>query len=164
MHVGVVYAGVYDADFDCGCWNLSPSSNSIEFDDVIILKTMKTWNCQYLGNRIKYIAKIWYVGVIHNFDFGCYIEIGNNWKIGRIWWRPHSEDNENMKLPISWYQKSLGRHWKDPVNQRVMILYFHLEVLTLKALGFFLPMQHWGGGVFSTSYVKLDLDILETWT
>ena len=36
--------------------------------------------------------------------------------------------------------------------------------LTLKALGFFLPMQHWGG-VFSTlpPYVRLDPDIPESW-
>ena len=27
-------------------------SKSIEFDDVIILKTMKTWNCQFLGTKI----------------------------------------------------------------------------------------------------------------
>ena len=33
---------------------------------------------------------------------------------------------------------------------------------TLKALGFSLPVQHWGGGVFSTPSVKLDLDILES--
>ena len=36
------------------------------------------------------------------------------------------------------------------------------EVLTLKALGFFLQVQHWGGGVFSTSSVRLDPDILES--
>ena len=34
-------------------------------------------------------------------------------------------------------------------------------ILTLKALGFFLPVQHWGG-VFSTPYVRLDPDILES--
>ena len=33
--------------------------------------------------------------------------------------------------------------------------------LTLKALGFFLPVQRWG--VFSTPSVKLDPDILENW-
>ena len=33
--------------------------------------------------------------------------------------------------------------------------------LTLKALGFLLPVQHWGG-VFSTPSVKLDPDILES--
>ena len=37
--------------------------------------------------------------------------------------------------------------------------YFNL-LLTLKALGFFLPVQHWGGG--STPTVKLDADILES--
>ena len=36
--------------------------------------------------------------------------------------------------------------------------------LTPKALGFLLPVQHWGGGgeVFSTPSVKLDPDILES--
>ena len=67
--------------------------------------------------------------VIHNADFDYYIETGNIWQIGRIWWRPHFKDNENMKLPISWYQNRLGRHWKDemviiPVNQKLMMLYF----------------------------------------
>ena len=33
--------------------------------------------------------------------------------------------------------------------------------LTPKALGIFLPVQHWG--VFSTPSVKLDPDILEGW-
>ena len=33
--------------------------------------------------------------------------------------------------------------------------------LTLKALGFFLPVQRWG--VFPTPSVKLDPDILESW-
>ena len=39
--------------------------------------------------------------------------------------------------------------------------YFNL-LLTLKALGFLLPVQHWGGGG-STPSVKLDPDILESW-
>ena len=35
--------------------------------------------------------------------------------------------------------------------------------LTLKALAFLLPVQHWGGGgVFSTPSVKLDPEILES--
>ena len=40
----------------------------------------------------------------------------------------------------------------------------HLEspsVLTLKALGFFLLVQHWEG-VFSTPSVRLDTDIVES--
>ena len=48
------------------------------YGDVIILKTMKTWKCQHLSNRIKYIVEIWYVEVIHNADFDYYTEIGNN--------------------------------------------------------------------------------------
>ena len=128
------------------CWNLKPLSKSIEFDDVIILKTMKTWKCQYVGNRIKYTGEIWHMEVIHNADFDYYIEIGNNWQIVRIWWLPHFEDrNKNMKLPISSYQISLGRrrHWKDDsdhsscepkVNNPV---FFIFEVLSFLFLPFF---------------------------
>ena len=39
-----------------------------------------------------------------------------------------------------------------------MILDSKLTFLTLKALGFFLLVQHWGEGVFSTPSVKLDLN------
>ena len=34
-------------------------TKSIEFDDVIIYKTMNTGSCQYLGNAIRYEAKTW---------------------------------------------------------------------------------------------------------
>ena len=34
---------------------------------------------------------------------------------------------------------------------------------SLKALGFFLPVEHCGGGVFPPLSVKLDPDILESW-
>ena len=51
----------YYADFDYGMEirNSNQQSKSIKFDDVIILKTRKTWNCQYLGSEIKYEAEIW---------------------------------------------------------------------------------------------------------
>ena len=55
---------------------LETTDKLIEFDDVL-LKTMKTRNCHFLGNRIKYIAEIWYVEAIRNADFYYYIEIGN---------------------------------------------------------------------------------------
>ena len=42
----------------------------IEFSDVIILKTMKIWNCQYLSNEIKYEAEISYVQVAYDSYFG----------------------------------------------------------------------------------------------
>ena len=44
----------------------------IEFDDVIILKAMKTWNCLYLGNKMKYEAEICYEEVAYdtNFSYG----------------------------------------------------------------------------------------------
>ena len=49
----------------------------IEFDDVIILKIMKKWNCQYLGYEMKYEAEICYVEVAYdaNFCFGIQIPI-----------------------------------------------------------------------------------------
>ena len=42
----------------------------VELDDVTILKTMKKWNCQYLGNEMKYEAEIFHVEVAYNADFG----------------------------------------------------------------------------------------------
>ena len=50
----------------------------IEFDDVIILKTMKKWNCQYLGYEMKYEAEICHVKVAYDADFGYGIEIRIN--------------------------------------------------------------------------------------
>ena len=50
----------------------------IEFDDVIILKTMRKRNCQYLGNKMKYEAEICYVEVAYDADFGYGIEIRIN--------------------------------------------------------------------------------------
>ena len=44
-------------------------------NDVIILKTMKTRNCQYLGNTITYEVEIWYVEVIYDADLDYGIEI-----------------------------------------------------------------------------------------
>ena len=40
----------------------------MEFDDFIILKTMKTLNCLYLGNNVKYETVIWYSEVICDAD------------------------------------------------------------------------------------------------
>ena len=42
----------------------------IEFDEVIILKTMEKWNCQYLGKEMKYEAEICNVEVAYDADFG----------------------------------------------------------------------------------------------
>ena len=50
----------------------------IEFNDIIILKTMKKWNCQYLGNKMKYEAEICYVEAAYNADFDYGIEIRTN--------------------------------------------------------------------------------------
>ena len=50
----------------------------IEFDNVIISKTMKQWNCQYLGNEMKYETFICYVVVAYDADFGYGIEIRIN--------------------------------------------------------------------------------------
>ena len=50
----------------------------IEFDDVIILKTMKKWNCQNLGDEINYEVGIWYVEVAYDADFGYGTEIRIN--------------------------------------------------------------------------------------
>ena len=50
----------------------------VEFGDVIILKTMKKWNCQYLGNEMKYDAEICYAEVAYDADFTYGIEIRIN--------------------------------------------------------------------------------------
>ena len=42
------------------------------------LKTMKIWNCQYLGNKMKYETEICYVEVANNADFHYGIEIRTN--------------------------------------------------------------------------------------
>ena len=47
-------------------------------DDVIILKTMKIRNCQYLANEIKYEAGILYVEAMDDDDFNYGIEIQIN--------------------------------------------------------------------------------------
>ena len=45
-------------------------TNSIKFDDVIILKTMKTEGCQYLDKTVMYAyeAENWHVDVIYDAD------------------------------------------------------------------------------------------------
>ena len=49
----------------------------------------------------------------------------------------------------------------DTIISRIAVIF---RTLTLKALGFFLPVQHWGEKVFSTPppSVRLDPDILES--
>ena len=49
---------IYDANSNYATEIRGKLSNMIEFDDVIILKTMKTRKCQHLGKRIKNIAEI----------------------------------------------------------------------------------------------------------
>ena len=67
---------------------------------------MTTWNTNYLDNEIKYGAEICQLEeqleVIYDGDYDYCIEICINWKNGRIWWRYHGEDNEHIKLPVSW--------------------------------------------------------------
>ena len=48
---------------------------STESDEVIILKTLKMGNCQYLGNKMKYEAAICYVEVAYDVDFDYATEI-----------------------------------------------------------------------------------------
>ena len=50
----------------------------IEFDDVIILKTMKTLNCLYLGNNMKCETVIWYLEVVCDADSDYATEIRIN--------------------------------------------------------------------------------------
>ena len=52
----------------------------MEFDDVITVKTMKTYNCLYLGNEMKYEDEICYQEVIYDTDFGNGIKILINWQ------------------------------------------------------------------------------------
>ena len=46
-------------------------TQSVKFDDTIILKTMKTEGCQYLDKTVMYAyeAKNWHVEVIYDADF-----------------------------------------------------------------------------------------------
>ena len=46
-------------------------TQSIKFDDVMIVKTMKTEGYQYLDNTVMYAyeAKNWHVEVIYDADF-----------------------------------------------------------------------------------------------
>ena len=57
---------------NCKQWKYKLGHNQltklIEFDDDIILKTMKTWNCLYLSNDMKYETEIWYSEVIYDAD------------------------------------------------------------------------------------------------
>ena len=51
--VQICYAeAIYDADFNSGRLNLHQVTKSVEIDDLIILKTMKTGHCQYLSKTM----------------------------------------------------------------------------------------------------------------
>ena len=39
---------------------------------------MKTWNCQYLGNKVTFEVEIWYGDIINDADFDHGIEIRIN--------------------------------------------------------------------------------------
>ena len=69
---------------NCKQWKYKSGHNQltklIEFDDVIILKIMKTWNFLYLCNDMKYETVIWYLAVICDADSDNATEIGINWQ------------------------------------------------------------------------------------
>ena len=71
------------------CWfrsfysNSNPLTSSIEFDVVIILKTMKTANCLYVGNTVRYEVEIWY----SKFLNGCQSGSACPWRVGTCQWR-----------------------------------------------------------------------------
>ena len=66
----MVCKGIHDADFEYGI-KFDSLTQSIEFDDVMILKTMKTEGCQYLDKTVMYAyeAKNWHV-IYDDFDYG----------------------------------------------------------------------------------------------
>ena len=76
-------------------------SKLIEFDDVIIWKTKKTWNCLYLGSELKSKTEIWYLEVIYDADFDYATEIRSDHQNRSNLMTPSFWDNENIKLPIS---------------------------------------------------------------
>ena len=70
---------------------------------------MTTLHCQYLGNKIKYYAEIWYTEITDDadFDYGKKFKKKMPDKIEQIQLHRHFEDNKNMKLPICWYQNNM---------------------------------------------------------
>ena len=59
------------------------------------------------SNKIKYYAEMWYTEIINyaHFDYGKKFKNRTD-KIEQIQLHRHFEDNENMKLPISWCQNN----------------------------------------------------------
>ena len=89
----------------------------------------ESMNCKYLADGIKYVAQIWYLEVIRNTDFDYWIEIESNDTLIQFDDVIIFKGNENLKLPIPWYQNSLWIHLKDEVviilvKQRLMMVYF----------------------------------------
>ena len=81
----------------------------IKLDDVIISKTMKKWNCHYLGNEMKHEAEIYNVEVAYDADFGYGIEIRINCEnqsnlMTSSIWRQWKHD-----MPISWWRNKVKR-------------------------------------------------------
>ena len=58
-------------------FNFESKKKSIKSHDVIIMKTIKTGNCQYISNTMTYETEIWHVEVIYDADFDNGIEIIN---------------------------------------------------------------------------------------